>query len=85
MYSNYIKRLFDFIISLSALTLIWPILMIVALWLYFANKGAGAFFFQVRPGKSGKIFKVIMFKKMSDERGADGALLPDAASFNTVG
>ena len=85
MYSNYIKRLFDFIISLSALTLIWPILMIVALWLYFANKGAGAFFFQERPGKSGKIFKVIKFKTMSDERGADGALLPDAARLTKVG
>ena len=77
MYNNYLKRLFDFIIALSAFAILWPILLLVTLWLHFANKGAGAFFFQERPGKQGEIFKVIKFKTMSDERDVQGNLLPD--------
>ena len=67
------------------LALIWPILLLVALWLHFANKGTGAFFTQERPGKNGKIFKVIKFKTMTDERDADGNLLPDAQRLTKVG
>ena len=75
----------DFIIVFTALLLIWPILLVVSIWLHFANKGAGAFFFQERPGKNGKIFKVIKFKTMTDERDADGNLLPDADRLTKVG
>ena len=67
------------------LALIWPILFLVALWLYFANKGAGVFFTQERPGKDGKIFRVIKFKTMTDERDAEGNLLPDAVRLTKVG
>jgi len=67
------------------LALIWPILLLVALWLYFANKGAGVFFTQERPGKDGKIFRVIKFKTMTDERDAEGNLLPDAVRLTKVG
>lgn len=75
----------DFSISLIALIIISPILLVVTIWLHFANKGAGAFFFQERPGKDGRIFKVIKFKTMTDERGADGNLLPDAQRLTKVG
>lgn len=75
----------DFIIVLCVLAVIWPILLVIALWLHFANKGAGAFFFQERPGMNGKIFKVIKFKTMTDERDADGNLLPDAQRLTQVG
>ena len=75
----------DFIIVLTALLLIWPILLVITIWLHFANKGAGAFFFQERPGKNGKIFKVIKFKTMTDERDAEGNLLPDADRLTKVG
>ena len=85
MYKNYFKRLFDFIISLVALICISPILLVVTIWLHFANKGAGAFFFQERPGKNAKIFKVIKFKTMTDERDAEGNLLPDAQRLTKVG
>ena len=85
MYKHFFKRLFDFLISLVALLLIGWFLIIVAIWLHFANKGAGAFFFQERPGKDGKIFKVIKFKTMTDERDADGNLLPDAQRLTKVG
>jgi lipopolysaccharide/colanic/teichoic acid biosynthesis glycosyltransferase len=85
MYKYFFKRFFDFWISLIALICISPILLVVTLWLHFANKGAGAFFTQERPGKDGKIFKVIKFKTMTDERGADGELLPDAARLTKVG
>ncbi|MEG1737731.1 MAG: sugar transferase [Odoribacter sp.] len=85
MYNNYLKRLFDFIIALSALSILWPILLLVTLWLHFANKGAGAFFFQERPGKQCKIFKVIKFKTMSDERDAQGNLLPDKDRLTPIG
>lgn len=85
MYRKYLKRWFDFVIVLCALAVIWPVMFLVSLWLHFANKGAGAFFTQERPGRNGKIFKVIKFKTMTDERGADGNLLPDAERLTSVG
>lgn len=85
MYKHFFKRFFDFFISLIALICISPILIIVTIWLHFANKGAGAFFLQERPGKYTKIFKVIKFKTMTDEHGADGELLPDAQRLTKVG
>lgn len=85
MYKYFFKRLIDFIIVFCVLVVIWPILLIITLWLHFANKGAGAFFAQERPGKGGKIFKVIKFKTMTDERDADGNLLPDADRLTNVG
>lgn len=85
MYKNFLKRVIDFCIALAVLLIIWPILAIVAIWLHFANKGAGAFFLQPRPGKGGKIFNVIKFKTMTDERDADGNLLPDEKRLTKVG
>ena len=85
MYKHFFKRIFDFFISLIALLLIGWFLIIVAIWLHFANKGAGAFFIQERPGKDTKIFKVIKFKTMTDEKDADGKLLPDAQRLTKVG
>jgi len=85
MYKHFFKRVFDFIISLIALLLIGWLLIIIAIWLHYANKGAGAFFFQERPGKDAKIFKVIKFKTMTDERDANGKLLPDAQRLTKVG
>ena len=85
MYKHFFKRVLDFCISFIALIIISPILLVVTIWLHFANKGAGAFFFQERPGKDAKIFKVIKFKTMTDERGADGHLLPDAQRLTKVG
>lgn len=85
MYKNFFKRVIDFTIVLIAFLIIWPILAIIAIWLHFANKGAGAFFFQERPGKDEKIFKVIKFKSMTDERDAEGNLLPDKDRITAVG
>ena len=85
MYKYFFKRFFDFWISLIALICISPILIVVTIWLHFANKGAGAFFLQERPGKDAKIFKVIKFKTMTDERDAEGKLLPDADRLTKVG
>lgn len=85
MYKHCFKRVMDFIISLCVLAVIWPILAVIALWLHFANKGAGVFFLQERPGKDGKIFKVIKFKTMTDERDAEGNLLPDEQRLTKVG
>ena len=85
MYKNFIKRFLDFFIVLSVLLVIWPILIIITIWLHFANKGAGAFFTQERPGKDGKIFKVIKFKTMTDEKDAEGNLLPDEVRLTKVG
>ena len=85
MYQYVIKRLIDFIVVFFVLIIIWPVLLLVTLWLHFANKGAGAFFFQERPGKNGKIFKVIKFKTMTDERDTSGKLLPDAQRITKVG
>ena len=85
MYKSLFKRLIDFTVVLIALLLIWPILLVVTIWLHFANKGAGAFFTQERPGKDGKIFKVIKYKTMTDERDAEGNLLPDSERLTKVG
>ena len=85
MYKNGLKRVIDFIIVFTALLVIWPILLVVTIWLHFANKGAGAFFFQERPGKNAKIFKVVKFKTMTDERDAEGNLLPDKDRLTKVG
>ncbi len=85
MYKNFFKRLIDFVIVLSALLVIWPILLVIYIWLTIANKGAGAIFYQERPGKNEKIFKVLKFKSMTDERDANGNLLPDAHRLTKVG
>lgn len=85
MYKHFFKRLFDFIIVLVVLIVIWPILLIIGVWLHFANHGAGAFFLQERPGKNGKIFKVIKFKTMTDDRDSSGNLLPDEQRLTSIG
>ena len=85
MYKRCFKRLIDFTISFCVLAVIWPILLVIAIWLRYAYKGAGAFFLQERPGKNGKIFKIIKFKTMTDERDADGKLLPDAQRLTQIG
>ena len=85
MYKHFWKRVIDFTLSLLALAILWPILLLIAIWLHFANKGAGAFFFQERPGKDGKIFRVIKFKTMTDERDSKGDLLPDVVRLTKVG
>ncbi len=85
LYRDYIKRALGFIISLVALVCLSPLLLVVTIWLHFANKGAGAFFVQERPGKDAKIFKIIKFKTMTDERDAEGNLLPDEDRLTRVG
>lgn len=85
MYKHFFKRVLDFGISLVALAVLSPLLLSVALWLHFANRGAGAFFVQERPGKDGKIFKVLKFKTMTDGRDASGNLLPDEQRLTRVG
>lgn len=85
MYKHFFKRLIDFLLAFCALAIIWPFLLVVALWLHFANKGAGVFFTQERPGKNAKIFKVIKFKTMTDERDAEGNLLRDEQRLTKVG
>lgn len=85
MYKKFFKRLIDFLIAFCVLSVIWPILLVVTIWLHFANNGAGAFFLQQRPGMGGKIFKVIKFKTMTDDRDVDGKLLPDAQRLTKVG
>lgn len=85
MYKHFFKRFFDFWISLIVLICISPIFLVITIWLHFVNKGAGAFFFQERPGKDGKIFKVIKYKTMTDERDANGELLPDEVRMTKVG
>lgn len=85
MYKNFFKRLIDFFIVLSALLVIWPILLVIYIWLTIANKGAGAIFYQERPGKDEKIFRVMKFKSMTDEKDADGNLLPDKDRITAVG
>ena len=85
MYKHFFKRFLDFWISLIVVILISPILLLVAIWLHFANKGAGAIFTQDRPGKDGKIFRVIKFKTMTDERDSEGNLLPDSERLTKVG
>lgn len=85
MYQKFFKRPIDFCISLCALIILCPILLIIAIWLHFANKGAGVFFYQDRPGRNKKIFKVVKFKTMTDERDEDGMLLPDDQRLTKVG
>lgn len=85
MYKFLFKRIIDFWTSLVLLVIISPLLLIVMIWLFFSNKGAGVFFTQERPGKNGKIFKVIKFKTMTDECNAEGKLLPDADRLTHVG
>lgn len=85
MYNRYFKRILDFLISLTALMIIWPILLLVTILLTLCNKGAGAFFFQERPGLNGKIFKIIKFKTMTDKRDSEGNLLPDEKRLTRVG
>lgn len=85
MYRDFFKRGIDFLIALVALVCISPVLAVVTVWLHFANKGAGAFFLQERPGLHGKIFKIIKYKTMTDERDDDGNLLPDNVRLTKVG
>ena len=85
MYKKHLKRGLDVILSVLALLCLSPIIFILWIWLTIANKGAGAFFFQERPGKGGKIFKVVKFKTMTDERDTNGNLLPDADRLTRVG
>lgn len=85
MYRAFFKRLIDFLLVLCALLILWPILLVIIIFLHFANKGAGVFFTQDRPGKDAKIFKAIKFKTMTDERDAEGKLLLDAERLTKVG
>lgn len=85
MYQHLFKRLFDFLLSLFALIFLSPLLVVVIILLYIANDGAGVFFFQERPGRKGKIFKVVKFKTMNDKKGEDGKLLPDLLRITKVG
>lgn len=85
LYRDCFKRVFDFTAAACALVVSSPLLVGVSVWLHFANKGAGVFFTQERPGKNGKIFRVVKFKSMTDERGADGELLPNEQRITAVG
>lgn len=85
MYKNGVKRILDFCIAFVALLILSPILLVITLFLHFANKGAGAFFTQERPGKNAKIFRVIKYKTMTDECDSDGKLLPDAQRLTRIG
>ena len=85
MYQHCFKRIIDFCIALVALLVIWPFLVVIYIWLTIANKGAGAIFYQERPGKDEKIFRVMKFKSMTDERDAEGNLLPDKDRITAVG
>lgn len=85
MYKDFFKRILDFTLSLIGFIIISPIFLLLWIWLSIANKGAGAFFFQERPGKDEKIFRVIKFKTMNDRKDASGNLLPDAQRLTKVG
>lgn len=85
MYRKFFKRIIDIMLSGFALLILSPIILILWIWLTIANKGAGAFFFQERPGKDTKIFKVVKFKTMTDERDNNGNLLPDVMRITKVG
>lgn len=85
LYKNCFKRVLGFTIALVAIICLSPLLLVVTIWLHFSNKGAGAFFFQERPGKDGKVFKIIKFKTMTDERDEQGELLPDVERLTPVG
>ena len=85
MYRRFLKRWLDFVIVLCVLLVIWPLLAVIAVWLHFANKGAGAFFTQERIGRGERPFKIYKFKSMTDERDAEGKLLPDAQRLTRAG
>jgi lipopolysaccharide/colanic/teichoic acid biosynthesis glycosyltransferase len=85
MYRHFLKRFIDFFIALLAVICLSPLLLFIIVWLHFANKGAGVFFMQERPGLHGRVFKILKFKTMTDERDAEGNLLPDAERLTTVG
>lgn len=85
MYKNYLKRVFDFSIALFAIVIASPLMITVAVWLHFSNKGTGAFFLQERPGRYGKIFKVVKYKTMTDEKDSNGNLLPDEERLTPIG
>ena len=85
MYRRFLKRVLDFSLALFCLLLIGWLLAIIAIWLHFANKGAGAFFYQRRPGKGGRIFNMVKFKSMTDQRDEKGRLLPDAERLTPIG
>lgn len=85
MYKFFFKRAIDFVVSLTALVCLLPILLVVTIWLHFANKGAGVFFFQERPGLRERPFRIIKFKSMTDERDDHGNLLPDRERLTKVG
>ena len=85
LYRDYFKRGIDFVIVLSVLLVIWPVLLVIYIWLTVANNGAGALFFQERPGRDAKVFKIIKFKTMTDERDAEGNLLPDEQRLTKIG
>lgn len=85
MYQHFVKRLLDIVLSMSAIIVLSPLMIIVSVLLYFANEGAGVFFFQPRPGYKGKIFKVIKFKTMNDRKGPDGKLLLDTMRITPIG
>lgn len=85
LYKCFLKRFLDFWIALIVLVVISPLLLAVTVWLHFANKGAGAFFLQERPGKDGRIFKIIKYKTMTDARDVEGNLLPDEERLTKVG
>ena len=85
MYRCFFKRFFDILVSLLALVVLSPLLFVVTVWLYLVNKGGGAFFMPVRPGKDGKLFKIIKFKSMTDEKDESGQLLPDAKRLTVIG
>lgn len=85
MYKSFLKQFIDIILSFFALLVLSPIILILWIWLTIANKGAGAFFFQERPGKDGEIFKIVKFKTMTDECDQNGNLLPDDKRLTKVG
>jgi undecaprenyl phosphate N,N'-diacetylbacillosamine 1-phosphate transferase len=85
MYKHFFKRLIDFFLSFLGFIIISPVFLLLWIWLSIANRGAGAFFFQERPGKDEKIFRVIKFKTMNDRKDASGNLLPDAQRLTKVG
>lgn len=85
MYKNFFKRIFDFLIALTGLIILSPMFFVLIIWLHFANKVSGVFFVQQRPGKNGKVFKLIKFKTMSDEQDDLGRLLPDVDRLTPIG
>ena len=84
MYKSFFKPLIDFLAAGAALLIFSPIILVITIWLYFANDGK-PFFFQARPGKDGKIFKIVKFKTMNDKKDASGNLLPDSERLTPVG